>query len=153
MNCKKCGTPLLDNDKFCSECGEPREVVVEEQEPVMKQEVVEEPVPTKEEVKEEVKEEMKKEEKKEKKVNPIVAIIIALVAFAIGYFGYKYLIAGKETPNTKNTEKETTKETTKETDTPKEAEAAGDLADNIHIEDDGVYVDTFVNVALDEINE
>ena len=42
---------------------------------------------------------------------------------------------------------------TKETDTPKEAEAAGDLADNIHIEDDGVYVDTFVNVALDEINE
>ena len=117
MNCKKCGTPFKPGEKFCSECGEKLEVmepVVEQPEPVIKQNVVEPIVPVVPVVPEPVPEPVKPVEPVEpvkpvepvtpaptpvepeakpvkKGVNPILCVLLAIVAFVIGFFGFKFL--------------------------------------------------------------
>lgn len=91
MNCKNCGSPLKEGEKFCNKCGEetrvsrPLKPVVDPSQLVVKPMVE----PTNE-----LSKLVKEEDKKQvvvRHTSPLLIIFVFLLALALGYFGYKYL--------------------------------------------------------------
>ena len=91
MNCKNCGSPLNEGEKFCNKCGTPtveEKVITPTVDPKT---LVVKPMgePTNEFAKL-----AKPEDHKPvvvRNTNPILLIVVFLIAVAIGYFGYNFL--------------------------------------------------------------